>query len=655
MDHTRRLLLLLMLPAVIALDGWDDSECDLQREVIPSDSKCYIQRPIIPREFLDMMKQRTLESLTERKKGPQIRPTSMDPSIPFPPARPTMNNIIAICHYSNLRPRYTKDILPKNGFGYLYRQASAVNQLESWFSVCCSNGTQDEEMLLCCAKQAWEISLSNFCKEEFSIKTSHYYCCKRNDQEILDCFEEAAPNPSYQPPDEKVSPTRDFNFNSSSCGKTSASEIIPNPEMVTEHKAHRRMKQRTVTHQIPKFVQEEDVLPHHESSLSIWPPITFPLARPTTTNIHAICQYSNYRPRHSKDRLPSSGSGHLHRQASAVNQLESWYTVCCTNGNQDVELTLCCAQQAWERSLSNFCEEEFSNNTSPYHCCKKKELARWDCFEKAASDTYNSSGSEAQYSNLDLRSIDFVPKSCQKTSISGAITKREIKKDLISFPPGRPNAGNIEPICTFHKDRHHLFTHCLPQTEYDWFGHQIKAINNLEKGFGKCCKQNKHIQVCTEEKWKKMVDRFCKDEKKNQANQYKCCKKQRGEAQYDCFSTAAPDPQYMPKKYFGPRPSLDMFCVIHQTLQKIKRFPFNVAEMAEKCCILVEDERSTCLQIQLNIHLDDACKADNPSVTQVKQNCCRKAAKERTECLTKILLHNIAKATKVTWRCPDYT
>lgn len=30
-----------------------------------------------------------------------------------------------------------------------------------------------------------------------------------------------------------------------------------------------------------------------------------------------------------------------------------------------------------------------------------------------------------------------------------------------------------------------------------------------------------------------------------------------------------------------------------------KRFPFNVAEMAEKCCILVEDERSTCLQIQV--------------------------------------------------------
>lgn len=79
---------------------------------------------------------------------------SMIPSIPFPLARPTTGNILAICHYSNLRPRYTRDMLPKSGFGHLYRQASAVNQLESWFSVCCSNGTQDEEMTLCCAQQA---------------------------------------------------------------------------------------------------------------------------------------------------------------------------------------------------------------------------------------------------------------------------------------------------------------------------------------------------------------------------------------------------------------------------------------------------------------------------------------------------------------------
>lgn len=89
--------------------------------------------------------------------GPHIKPYSMDPSIPFPLAYPTMDNILAICQYSNLRPRYTKDMLPKSGFDHLRRQARAVNQLESWFTLCCSNGTQDEELTLCCAKQAVRI------------------------------------------------------------------------------------------------------------------------------------------------------------------------------------------------------------------------------------------------------------------------------------------------------------------------------------------------------------------------------------------------------------------------------------------------------------------------------------------------------------------
>ncbi|KAK3551223.1 hypothetical protein QTP70_013826 [Hemibagrus guttatus] len=645
-----RLLLLLMLLAVNASE----------------DPDFFLQRPIIPTEILDMVKQGSLDSQPVRKIDLQI---SMNPSIPFPLARPTMGNILAICHYSNLRPRYTKDMLPKSGFGYLYRQASAVNQLESWFSVCCSNGTQDEEITLCCAQQAWEISLSNFCREEFGIKTSHYPCCKKNWQARWDCFEEYAPDPLYQPSGQKVSPTHDFDFNPSSCQKTSVSEITPKPEMVTEPLPHRWIGQRMVIAQNPVSLGEDDLSHDHvRSRRSIWPTITFPLARPTTTNIHAICQYSNYRPRHSKDALPSSGFGYLHRQASAVNQLESWYTVCCANGTQDVEQTLCCAQQAWEKSLSAFCEEEFSIKTSHYHCCKENGLARWDCFEKEASNMlYKPSEPEAQFStHFDKQNFDFDPNSCQKTSISEAITKRQIKTELISFPPGRPNAANIGPICAFHKYRPHFITSCLPQTGFDWFGHQLKAINNLEKGFGQCCKEKKRIQICAEDKaciytwWKKMVDRFCKDEKKkNQENQYGCCNKQRGVEQYDCFSTAAPNPQYMVMNDYvrlEDHPSLDMFCGTYKALQKMKHMPFNVDEMAEKCCSLVGAERSTCLQIQMDIHLDDACRADDPSVTRVKQNCCRKAANGRSRCLTKLLLHNIAKAIRVNRRrCPILT
>ncbi|MCJ8728615.1 hypothetical protein PDJAM_G00006370 [Pangasius djambal] len=153
--------------------------------------------------------------------------------------------------------------------------------------------------------------------------------------------------------------------------------------------------------------------------------------------------------------------------------------------------------------------------------------------------------------------------------------------------------------------------------------------------------------------WKEMVVKFCKVGEKIQVNQFECCKKQRGEEQYDCFSTAAPNPDYFigqmaDKSHWEAPPSLDMFCNTYRTLQKMKHLPFTVDEMAEKCCILVGDKRSACLQIQLDNLLDDACKADNPSLTQVKRKCCKKNAKGRSKCLTKLLLHNIAKAISIT-------
>ncbi|MCJ8728616.1 hypothetical protein PDJAM_G00006380 [Pangasius djambal] len=359
-----------------------------------------------------------------RQKGPCIKSCSMYPSIPFPLARPTIENILAICRYSNLRPRYTEDMLPRSGFGYLARQGSAVNQLESWFTVCCSNGTQ-EGLTLCCAQQAWEKSLSNFCEEEFSIKTSHYHCCKVNGPAKWDCFEKEAPDPLYQPPGPQGSNTiQGFAFNSSSCQKTSVSEITPRPETVNEPSTLRWDEQRMVIPPILVSSGEEEVLwnggfsGHYVSSLhSMRPAIPFPLARPNTTNILAICQYSNQRPRYNKERLPRSGFGDVHHQASAVNQLESWYTVCCANGTQDDELTLCCAQQAWETSLSAFCEEEFSIKKNHYHCCRENGPAKWDCFEKEASDTsYQPSGREKLLkSSLGLQGFEFDPNRCQRT------------------------------------------------------------------------------------------------------------------------------------------------------------------------------------------------------------------------------------------------
>lgn len=83
---------------------------------------------------------------------------------------------------------------------------------------------------------------------------------------------------------------------------------------------------------------------------------------------------------------------------------------------------------------------------------------------------------------------------------SRTMTERIIKTQDISFPPGRPNSGNIGPLCAFRKHRPRYLTSCLPSTGFDWLAHRLKAINGLEKNFGQCCKQSKDIQACAEGK-----------------------------------------------------------------------------------------------------------------------------------------------------------
>lgn len=41
-----------------------------------------------------------------------------------------------------------------------------------------------------------------------------------------------------------------------------------------------------------------------------------------------------------------------------------------------------------------------------------------------------------------------------------------------------------------------------------------------------------------------MVDKFCKDEKKTKGPKFECCGEKKGEEQYSCFASAAPDPGY---------------------------------------------------------------------------------------------------------------
>lgn len=43
----------------------------------------------------------------------------------------------------------------------------------------------------------WKKRLSAYCAEEFSIKTSHYFCCKKNGKARWSCFDKEASDSSY--------------------------------------------------------------------------------------------------------------------------------------------------------------------------------------------------------------------------------------------------------------------------------------------------------------------------------------------------------------------------------------------------------------------------------------------------------------------------
>ncbi|KAK1795154.1 hypothetical protein P4O66_010332 [Electrophorus voltai] len=390
---------------------------------------------------------------------------------------------------------------------------------------------------------------------------------------------------------------------------------------------------------------------------SMGPHIPFPPAHPTHSNLQAICSHGNHRPRYPKDVLPTSGFGYLYRQAQAINQLESWFTECCSSVTEDKQLTLCCVQQAWEESLSAFCNEEFTIKTKQYHCCMKEAGARWECFKKNAPDQSYQASDHKSWTNIPSQTFNFNPGTCQKTrsEVTHSALREKGTPD-ISFPLGRPNSANIGSICANRKQRPRYLSKCLPSSDYDWLARQSKAINGLEKGFSQCCKEKKDEQACAEKKWKKMVDMFCKEEKAAKAKHFDCCKKERGEEQYDCFAAAAPNPDYILEDASGAasqaHPTLEVLCVSEnspetQFTQRALQFPESL--FVPHCCHLVEENRSACFERELNKFESNLCKDDQNSMP-----CCMKKAESRNKCFTKQLLRNIPDLNRISRnkKCP---
>ncbi|XP_067248930.1 extracellular matrix protein 1 isoform X1 [Chanodichthys erythropterus] len=395
---------------------------------------------------------------------------------------------------------------------------------------------------------------------------------------------------------------------------------------------------------------------------SMGPEVDFPPAFPNAGNLQDICRFSKAPTRYQKDTFPQSGFGHEHRQADAVNQLQSWYSVCCgINGTQEEQI--CCAEQAWKKSLSAYCTEEFSIKTSHYFCCKKNGKARWSCFDKEASDSSYHVSSEVSNANTPkkIRGFKYNPRACKGSVVaSPRAPQKQPKVPGFIFPPGCPNSSNIEQICTHRQIRPRYFTKCLPCTGYGWLVRQSKAINVLEREYNQCCKEKKGQQHCALKKWKKMVDKFCKDEKKTKGPKFECCGEKKREEQYTCFASAAPDPRYNSTDpdlsddaaAAAAPPTLHALCDTHTTIKSMKGFPFSVDKMVERCCPLVLHERPACIEAELDSHLNDMCK----SKELVKPHCCEPTINHRAKCATKLLLHYIGKANKAKYsgrkKCP---
>ncbi|ETE63009.1 Extracellular matrix protein 1, partial [Ophiophagus hannah] len=156
--------------------------------------------------------------------GPHCKEVGCTRKVPFykleefPPGRPSLSNLGALCSAGRKKPSYGPWNLPQTSFSHLSRQGEALNQLELQFTRCCQLA---EDQKLPCASNEWEKCLVRYCKQEFSTKTLPFHCCRAGAREArLSCFARQAPFPK------KPSPALVQNITESCC-KLPESERTP--------------------------------------------------------------------------------------------------------------------------------------------------------------------------------------------------------------------------------------------------------------------------------------------------------------------------------------------------------------------------------------------------------------------------------------------
>ncbi|XP_042297158.1 extracellular matrix protein 1 [Sceloporus undulatus] len=113
--------------------------------------------------------------------------------ISFPPGQPTKENMKNICQLRKFRNSVlAATSLPLSHFGWFVRQAKALNRVEKEFKKCC----RKED--IGCARKGWEKALTQYCRQEFSVKTRPHMCCKEGEMDArFNCFNNLAPYPAY--------------------------------------------------------------------------------------------------------------------------------------------------------------------------------------------------------------------------------------------------------------------------------------------------------------------------------------------------------------------------------------------------------------------------------------------------------------------------
>lgn len=169
--------------------------------------------------------------------------------------------------------------------------------------------------------------MDNFCTDEFSVKTSHYHCCKKRDVERETCFNDEAPNPNY----DSSAPLLEIG--------SADIPILPAPRSLNPCSPHS-----------PKCLDN----PEGKYRLS---DLAFPPGEPKSSNIQNICKLRKYRTVYTDNALPQSGNGHYVRRAKAIYCAESEFKKCCKT--EDVA----CAHSGVSDTIVKF---SFSVNKWPF-------------------------------------------------------------------------------------------------------------------------------------------------------------------------------------------------------------------------------------------------------------------------------------------------